>query len=89
MFVLEDEAHAEQQGQFETFEDALAELRRRANVPWDREPNVAPCTSWRTCGRRYEIIEYDAGATPWRELRRVLVLEVSAAGTNWVDSAAS
>ena len=28
MFVVEDEAHAEPQGEFETFEDAMAELRR-------------------------------------------------------------
>ena len=86
MFTIEDEAHAEPQGEFETVEDALAELRRRAAVSWDVAPNVAPCTSWRTCGRRYEIVEYDASQTPWREVRRVLVLEVSVAGAKWVRS---
>jgi hypothetical protein len=83
MFVIEDEAHDEPQGEFETFQDALAELHRRAAIPWDRQPNVAPCKSWRTCGRRYEVVEYDARQTPWRELDRVFVLDVSAAGVTW------
>jgi len=83
MFVVEDESHAEPQGEFETFEDAMAELRRRAAMPWDREPNLAPCTSWKTCGRHYEVVEYDSRHTPWRELSRVSVLEISAAGVAW------
>jgi hypothetical protein len=86
MFVIEDELHAEPQGEFESYEDALDELRRRAAMPWDRPPNVAPCTSWRTCGRTYEVVEYDARQTPWRELQRVLVLEMSAAGARWETS---
>lgn len=87
MFVIEDEAHAEPQGEFATFQDALTELRRRAAIPWDRPPNVAPCQAWKTCGRRYEVIEYDARSTPWRELRRSLVLEVSAEGAKWEELA--
>jgi hypothetical protein len=86
MFVIEDEAHAEPQGEFDTFEDALAELRRRAAIPWDQPPNVAPCASWKTCGRRYEVIEYDTSQTPWRELTRVPVLDVSATGPKWETS---
>jgi hypothetical protein len=86
MFVIEDEAHAEPQGEFETFDDALAQLRLRAAIPWDHEPNRAPCTSWRTCGRRYEVVEYDARQTLRRELDRVLVLEVSATGVRWEPS---
>lgn len=83
MFTVEDEAHAEPQGEFEAFEDAMGEVQRRASIPWDSEPNVAPCLSWKTCGRRYEIVEYDARSRPWRELQRVLALEVSAAGVKW------
>jgi hypothetical protein len=52
MFVIEDEAHADQFGEYISFEDAIAELRRLSATPWDEAPNVAPCTSWRTCGRR-------------------------------------
>jgi hypothetical protein len=80
MFVIEDELHAEPQGQFDSLEQAIAELRRRAAIPWDQHPNVAPCTNWRSCGRSYEIIEYD---NSWNELRRVAALEVSADGIRW------
>jgi hypothetical protein len=83
MFMIEDEAHAEPQGQYSTLEDAMAELRRRAAIPWNQGPNVAPCTSWESCGRRYEVVEYDDSQTPWRELQRIFVLEVSAAGAKW------
>ncbi len=84
MFIIEDEAHAElQDGEFETEQDAMAELHRRALLPWDQTPNVAPCTSWRTCGRRYELVEYDKSATPWRELSRRQILDISAEGVRW------
>jgi hypothetical protein len=85
MFVIEDERHAEQQpGEFVSFEDALVELQRRARLPWDSVPNKAPCTSWRTCGRTYEIVEYDFSTIPWRELRRVPILEMTANETSWL-----
>lgn len=44
-FVIEDDFHAEQSGEFATEHEALAELRRRAELPWDKEPNQAPCTN--------------------------------------------
>jgi hypothetical protein len=84
MFVIQDEAHAEPQGRFQTRQQAIAELRRRAAIPWDEEPNRAPCTNWLNCGRRYELVEYDEHTLPWKELSRSLVLKVSAAGVRWV-----
>ena len=84
LFMVEDETHCESGGNFATFDDALAELRRRSCVPWDSEPNRAPCVQWRTCGRTYEIIEYDTSHAPWKQLQRVRVLEISAAGVRWV-----
>ena len=83
MFQIEDEAHAEPQGRFGSYEAAMSELRRRAMVPWDKPPNRCPCLSWRTCGRKYEIVEYDDACQPWRELRRVPVLDISANGLLW------
>jgi hypothetical protein len=83
MWMIEDEAHAEPQGEFDSRDSALAELRRRALVPWDVAPNVAPCTAWQTCGRRYEIVEFDTAQSPWREVQRVHVLDVSADGVKW------
>jgi|HubBroStandDraft_5_1064220.scaffolds.fasta_scaffold39334_6 hypothetical protein len=81
LFVIEDELHSEQHGEFPSFIQAIDELRRRAAIPWNQEPNRAPCTSWKTCGRRYEVIEYDNA----EEVRRVSVLEVFASGVKWSD----
>ncbi len=86
MFVIEDERHAEPQGQFSTLSEALAELKRRAELPWDQAPNVAPCTNWQNCGRRYEIVEYDISTKPWRELHRTSALEISAKGVQWLNT---
>ena len=83
VFVIGDERHAERQGEFKTFDEAVSELRRRSELPWDDQPNVAPCMSWRTCGRSYEVIEFDDSRRPWTELRRVPVLDVSASGVTW------
>jgi len=85
MFIIEDERHAEpQEGRFASFQEALVELKRRAALPWDQAPNVAPCTSWRTCGRKYEIVEFDDSTLPWKQLSRVPALEVSANGAKWL-----
>ena len=84
MFVIEDEAHAEpQEGRFRTREEAIVELERRASIPWNEKPNCAPCTNWRNCGRRYEIVEYNEAVTPWAELSREFILAVSAKGVEW------
>jgi hypothetical protein len=85
MFLIEDERHAEPQGgQYPSLAEAVAELRRRASLPWDEPPNVAPCGNWRKCGRTYEIVEYDTSSTPWRELSRLHYLEVTAGGVRWL-----
>jgi len=84
MFMIEDEIHAElQDGEFENRQDAMCELMRRARIHWDKKPNLAPCMSWKTCGRRYELVEYDRSVTPWKELSRSLILEISAEGVHW------
>jgi hypothetical protein len=83
MFVIEDEQHAEPQGEYVKLEDAVAELRRRSRIPWDEEPNKAPCMSWRTCRRVYELIEYDDTQAPWKKLRSLFALEISPAGVEW------
>jgi hypothetical protein len=83
IFVIDDEAHAELQAEFSSFEEAVAELRRRAEIPWNEPPNVAPCMNWRNCGRRYEIVEYNTVERPWRKLSCTPVLEISAAGVQW------
>jgi hypothetical protein len=83
MFVIEDQNHAEPQGQYASLDEALSELRRRQDIPWNKTPNVAPCQSWETCGRDYEIIEYDDSGSPWHEIRRYSGLKISASGVKW------
>lgn len=84
MFVIEDEWHAEWIGRYTTRGEAHDALRSLAELPWDVLPNVCPCTSWRTCGRRYHLIKFDTSADPWKSLEDVPVLEVSATGTDWL-----
>jgi hypothetical protein len=85
MFMIYDITHAEpQDGNFNSFEEALTELKRRAGLPWNEEPNKAPCKSWRTCHRIYEIVEYNTSTQPWTEFSRVRVLDVSSAGVQWL-----
>lgn len=85
VFKIEDERHAEPlPGEFSSLAAAAVELRRLAALPWNQVPNVAPCTNWRTCGRKYEVVEYDVSTRPWKELNRVTALEVSAEGIKWL-----
>jgi hypothetical protein len=79
VFVIDDEIHAEEHGEFDTWEGALTELRRRAAIPWDQEPNKAPCMSWATCGRDYGITEHDGAS---RSVR-VSVLRIDESGVQW------
>lgn len=85
MITIEDDIHCERDRDFDSFESAIAELRRRAAVPWDEPPNRAPCKSWATCGREYHVLEYDTSQKPWKVLRDALVLVVSANGPQWTD----
>ena len=85
MFVIEDEYHCEPQGRFASLSELEIELTRRASIPWDQEPNRAPCQQWRTCGRNYELIEYDDSQVPWKELRRIGVLRITAAEVVWLS----
>jgi hypothetical protein len=82
--VIEDSLHDERHGEFDDAGAAIAELSRRARIPWNQDPNLPPCDNWRACGRRYELIEYDDSQEPWKELRRVPVLDVTAAGAKWL-----
>ena len=80
MYIIEDELHAEHLGQFLTMKLALTEILSLSRIPWDQEPNQAPCMSWKTCGREYVIIEFDDSTTPWVEVRRIKALSISSAG---------
>jgi len=82
-FEIYDELHGETQSDHGSFEEALAELERLARIPWNEEPHRAPCMSWKTCGRSYELIEYDPSTSPATTVRHVLAVEISATGVEW------
>lgn len=85
MFMIDDDRHAEPQaGEYPTREDALAEIVRRAALGWDEPPNRAPCMSWKTCGREYQIIEYDDSVLPWRTISVEPIMEIGADGVRWL-----
>lgn len=82
--IIEDDFHAEWQGEYASIEGAFEELKRRATLAWDQSPNRCPCTSWETCHRDYQILEYENSGTPWTQIRRFGYLEVSGRGATWV-----
>lgn len=83
MFVIEDEIHAEPQGEFQSYEQALDELKKRSQIPFNVKPNQCPCTNWENCERQYHIIEYDTRKTPWEKLNDKLILKMSKNKTEW------
>lgn len=84
-FCIEDEFHDEpMEGEFDSFETALAEVRRLAALPWGEPPNQAPCRGWTTCGRHYEIVEYDASIEGrLTERSRTPIVKVMSDGPKW------
>ncbi len=84
MVWIEDDTHAAYLGSFRTFAEAIAELHRLAEIPWDQDPNKAPCSSWQTCGRTYVVSGQDLDRVPSMH-RSTSVLNVSAKGIVWVD----
>jgi hypothetical protein len=44
----------------------------------------APCTNWQQCGRRYDVVEFDTAQSPWRQIKRIHVLDISAEGATWI-----
>ncbi|HYC99972.1 MAG TPA: hypothetical protein VEB22_01995 [Phycisphaerales bacterium] len=85
MIYIEDDIHCELDGPYPTVDEAVAELRRRATIAWDAPPNQAPCTSWKTCGREYYVVEYRGEGDSAEVLRRLHVLGISAKGVVWAE----
>lgn len=84
-FVIEDVDHAEWMSEHDSLAGAWHELQRISQLPWDSEPNRAPCMGWHTCGRSYEIIEFETSSDPWAQIRRTAALTVTAAGPTWIS----
>lgn len=76
MFTIYDDIHCDYTGNFETKEAGLAELDRLSKLPWDQEPNTAPCKGWKECGRKWKLIEYDGVIEPLNKERLIAVITV-------------
>ncbi len=84
MFIICDETHAEYiGGKFATFESALSDICRIAEIPFGTEPNVPPCTGWRRCRRKYQIIEFDDSQEPWQLITTTNIVTITALEINW------
>ena len=82
-FTIYDEVHSDfgpPPREFANVEDAIRELRRRAAAPWNREPNRAPCTSWRKCNRRWVLLGESEAIR-----KEPIWVEVSATGVEWAE----
>jgi hypothetical protein len=82
-FVIEDDFHAEPFDEYPTLALAISELERLAAIPWNMPPNRAPCGGWEHCGRNYHILEVDRTTQPWKEVRRIPMLDISATEVRW------
>jgi hypothetical protein len=82
-YIIEDEFHCNICGRYASFKEALAELKRWAELPWGEGGHVAPCQSWKTCHADYIVgVEYDALLQEGHP-DPVYVLTLSARGAEW------
>jgi len=83
-FELGDDLDDETQGHFGSRNEAIAEAARLAALPWNQPRNLAPCASWESCGRNYEVVEFDtAGEVAWFFLGVTPVVGIGRDGVRW------
>ena len=67
-YLIEDDFHADSLGEtYSTLEDALAEVHRIINLPFEQEPHSPPCTSWRQCQREI-VIKRSSNTARWPQV---------------------
>jgi hypothetical protein len=84
-FVIEDETHCEQIGDFHSLDEVRSELKRIASVPWGTEPNKAPCGSGDRCERRYVLIVGNYLDGVWNQTSRTSIFHINANELAWDD----
>lgn len=77
-----DDHHSWLMGEFNSRDDALAEIDRLASLAWDHPDNKCPCLSWETCSRLYAIRVPEDGTHHWSEP----VVEVGSGGVRWLGN---
>lgn len=85
-FVVEDEEHCESFSKHASMDDAIEEIRRLSELPWDADPNRCPCMSWKTCSREWIVVEYDPSTKPYpQQVRRTdVICQIGSAGVRWI-----
>jgi hypothetical protein len=84
-FMIEDETHCEQIGDFQTMNEAKALLKYLANVPWGTHPNLPLCGSGVNCDRHYILITGKYDDATWIQLSRTSIFRIDANGIVWDD----
>ncbi len=85
MFIIEDDFHAEHViTGLDSFDEAMRPLRDWSEIKWGKPPHQPPCADSLDCHRAYHIVEFDDLRIPWRELSRVVALEMSESGARWL-----
>lgn len=79
-YIIEDQLHCETIGEFSKPSDAIDEFRRLSNLAWNEDKNLAPCMSYETCCREYELIEYEVNWNEWIELHREAIFDIGSSG---------
>jgi hypothetical protein len=82
-FAINDSIHLDQEGTYRSIDAALARLRQLARQPWDAAPNRAPCSSWESCGRDWEILEYEVETIPWQLRETIPAVSISRDAVTW------
>ncbi len=83
LYVIADVLHAEQQSEHASLDLAWQELLRLSALPWDESPIQPPCGSWQTCGRDYEIREYQTDGASALCTAVISALKIGADGARW------
>jgi len=50
---------------------------------WNQPPNLAPCASWESCGRNYEVVEFDTSGGSRSVLGVTPVVSIDRDGVRW------
>lgn len=80
IYIIEDQIHCESIWEFKNLSDTINELQRLSNLAWNVDRNIAPCMSYETCGREYELIEYEVNWSEWIELHREAIFDIDSSG---------
>jgi len=79
-YIIEDQIHCEWIWKYNSISDATSELQRLLKLPWNKDKNLAPCMSYKTCGREYELIEYNIKWDIWDEVSRYPIFDIKSSG---------